>query len=441
MTQPALPNHRNIEMLPLGVLRPNSKNPRTHSQKQLQQIAAAIKRFGFLVPIIIDHDNNIVAGHGRWEASRTLKLGEVPCIRVAFVTEADRRAFALADNRIAELAGWDKNLLSFELEYLLDNDYDIGITGFDLSDIDFTIGSPAQINEPEQVELPAKYACAVSRAGDLWHIGPHKLYCGSSLETSSFETLLGSDQAGMVFSDPPYNVPISGHVSGLGKVQHREFAQASGEMTSGEFTLFLRSCFKLCVLFSRSGSIHFQCMDWRHIREMLDGADGVYTQYKQLLVWAKDNAGMGTFFRSQHELIFAFKSGKAKHINNFGLGETGRYRTNVLQYAGANMFRKGRDTDLADHPTVKPSALVADLILDCSNPGDIILDPFCGSGTTLIAAHHSRRIGAGIEIDPLYVDTAMRRLEAASGLKPVHSDGRSFEEVATGRKNTQNGDK
>jgi DNA modification methylase len=237
----------------------------------------------------------------------------------------------------------------------------------------------------------------------------------------------------MVFSDPPYNVKIDSNVSGLGTVRHREFAEASGEMTAAEFIAFLRTVFRNCVRFSVDGSIHYQCMDWRHMREMLDAADGVYDQLKQLIVWSKDNASMGTFYRSQHELLFVFKADRGRHINNFGLGEKGRYRTNVWTYAGANSFRKGRAQDLADHPTVKPQALVADAILDCSNRGDLILDPFSGSGTTLVAAHRTGRLGAAIELDPLYVDTNLRRLAAASGLIPVHADGRTFEVVAAER--------
>ncbi len=427
MTEGTIPNHPHIELLERSSLKPNPKNPRTHSQKQLQQIGASINQFGFIVPIIIDDDNNIVAGHGRWAASKA--LGHVPVIRVKFISEADRRAFALAENRIAEQAGWDKDLLSCELEYLLEHDYNIEITGFNLSDIDFSIGGEQEKEKPEEVELPDPDEVAVSQLGDLWHIGPHRLYCGSSHVSNSYEVLLGEDRASMIFADPPYNVPITGHVSGLGKHKHREFAHASGEMNQSEFTQFLRGVFKQCVMFSSSGSIHFQCMDWRHVREILDAADGVYAQFKQMLVWVKDNAGMGSFYRSQHELIFAFKSGKAKHINNFGLGETGRYRTNVVNYAGANTFRKGRDADLASHPTVKPTALVADLILDCSKSGDIILDPFCGSGTTLLAAQRTKRIGAAIEIDPLYVDTALKRLSDAMGIEVMHADGRDFKQV------------
>ena len=425
--------HPNIEMLRPSALKPNPRNARTHSAKQITQIGASIRRFGFAVPIVIDGDNMIAAGHGRWLAAKQLDLKEVPVIRLAFVTDEDRRAFALAENRIAELSGWDDKLLTEELTILFEGGYELEITGFTTADLDLSVPAMAKSEKPERVDLPDPSVEAVTRTGDLWLIGPHRLYAGSSLDASSYETLLGGDRAAMVFSDPPYNVPIDGHVSGLGRVRHREFAQASGEMSQGEFTMFLRTVFRHCVTFSARASIHYQCMDWRHTREIIDAADGVYDEHKQLLVWMKDNAGMGAFYRSQHELIFVFKAGRGKHINNFGLGETGRYRTNILKYAGANTFRKGRKEDLEAHATVKPTALVADLILDCSNKGDLILDPFSGSGTTLLSAHVTGRRGAAIEIDPLYVDTAIARLTKVSGLEARHADGRSFDEVATQR--------
>jgi DNA modification methylase len=429
---PLSPNHPHIELVKRDTLTPNPNNPRRHSAKQILQIAASIDRFGFVVPIICDDDGLIVAGAGRWAAAALRGIDEVPVIRVRFLSEADRRAFALADNRLSELSDWDDTLLKAELGFLFANEYDLDVTGFALADLDFTIAGDNNDAEPP-VELPDPGAVAVSREGDLWLIGPHRLYCGNARAPESYEALLGDERAAMVFADPPYNVKIDKNVSGLGASWHREFAEASGEMTPAEFTALLRIVFRNCVRFSTNGSIHYHCMDWRHIREMLDAADGVYDAFKQLVVWAKDNAGMGTFYRSQHELVFVFKAGRGRHTNNFGLGETGRYRTNVWTYAGANSFRRGRAQDLADHPTVKPHALVADAILDCSNRGDLILDPFSGSGTTLLAAHRTKRRGTAIELDPLYVDIGLRRLAAATGLNPVHADGRTFDAVAADR--------
>ncbi len=425
--------HPQIALVSISALRTNPRNARKHPAKQIEQLAAAIDKFGWLVPIITDETGMIVAGHGRLEAAKALKLKEVPTIRAEFLTDADRRAFILAENRIAQLAGWDSELLNEELSYFLDIGYDLEITGFTVANIDFAIDAAAQT--PEQVELPDPAIEAVSRSGDLWQIGQHRLYNGDALEVASYEALLGGETADMVFADPPYNVPIAGHVSGLGKKIHREFAQASGEMTKGQFTGFLRGVFRNLARFSQAASIHYHCMDWRHMREMLDAADGVYSQFKQLVVWNKGQGAMGTFYRSQHELVFVFKSGSGRHINNFGLGEKGRVRTNVWDYAGANTFRKGRAKDLEDHPTVKPTAMVLDAIRDCSHRGDLILDPFCGSGTTLIAAHRAGRRGAGIELDPVYVDVALRRMRDASGLEAVLAgDGRTFTEIAAERR-------
>ena len=427
--------HPKIELLATSSLKPNPRNTRTHSGKQISQIASSIEQFGWLVPIIVDDSNMIAAGHGRWLAAKKLGLSEVPVIRAKFVSDADRRAFALAENRIADLSNWDEDLLAEELTILFEEGYDLQIAGFDTSDLDFAIVEPEPEDAESSVEHPILTGNAVTQVGDLWGSGPHRLYCGDARDVKSWEVLLGDERASLVFADPPYNVPIDGHVSGNGRNTHREFVMGAGEMSPAEFTTFLRTIFRNCVRFSCDGSIHYHCMDWRHTRELLDAADGVYSEHKQLVVWKKDNGGQGAFYRSQHELVFVFKSGKAKHINNFGLGETGRYRTNVVEYAGANTFRKGRDADLAAHSTVKPTALVADFLLDCSNRGDLVVDPCLGSGTTLLAAHRTGRRGAGIELDPGYADTALARLRALTGIEPILiGDGRGFDEIATERK-------
>jgi len=431
-------NHPRVEMVATTSLNPNPRNARTHTEKQIAQIAASIERFGFLVPIVTDNANIIMAGHARHEAAGKLGMSEVPVIRAEFLTDADRRAFVLAENRLAQLSGWDEKLLAEELEILFEGGYDLEIAGFSIADLDLAIPEDKAGQPAEEVELPDPAARAVTRPGDLWQIGKQSIFCGDARDVASWEALLGDERAALVFCDPPYNVPIDGFVSGNGRNRHREFVMGAGEMSPSEFTAFLRAIFRLCVRFSKSGSIHYHFMDWRHIRELLDAADGVYSEHKQLIVWDKGVGGQGAFYRSQHELVFVFKAGKAKHTNNFGLGETGRYRTNVVEYPGANSFRKGRARDLADHSTIKPTALVADFLLDCSNRGDLVVDPCLGSGTTLIAAHRTGRRGAGIEIDPLYVDTALERLLAVSGLTPVlASDGRSFDEVAAERLATE----
>lgn len=241
----------------------------------------------------------------------------------------------------------------------------------------------------------------------------------------------------MVFADPPYNVQISSIV-GRGKIKHREFASASGEMSPEEFEAFLVKTLSLTVQYSRVGSIHYICMDWRHLSEALAAGKQVYTEFKNLVVWAKTNAGQGSFYRSQHELILVFKNGEAPHQNNIELGRHGRSRSNVWTYAGVNTFRAGRLDELSIHPTVKPVGLVADAMRDCSRRGDIILDPFMGSGTTILAAERVGRRGYGLEIDPLYVDAAIRRWQDFTKRDAVlKATGQTFDEVAVGRSSTK----
>jgi DNA modification methylase len=237
-------------------------------------------------------------------------------------------------------------------------------------------------------------------------------------------------EAEFVFTDPPYNVAIDGHVCGLGRVRHREFAMGCGEMSEAEFTAFLKAVFALLAENSVEGSIHQICMDWRHIWEMLGAGRTVYSELKNLCVWNKTNAGMGSFYRSKHELVFVWKAGTAAHLNNFELGQHGRHRTNVWDYAGVNTMRAGRLQELAMHPTVKPTALVADAIKDCSRRGGLVLDPFGGSGTTLIAAERTGRKARALEIDPSYVDVAVRRWQAYAGKSAVLAgSGETFETI------------
>lgn len=422
-------NHPKLELLSITSLRSSPHNARKHSPKQIEQLISSLRRFGFRGAILIDEDDTIVAGHALVEAAKIAGHTEIPVIRSHFMSEAERRAFALAHNRLAELSEWDDAKLQTELNFLFEQELGIEGTGFELKDLDFTIGDSAEESDTP-VELPAADSKAVSRLGDLWHIGPHRLYCGDARDAASFERLMNDELATLVFGDLPYNVPVNGHVRGNGQHRFDEFAEASGEMSPAEFTAFLRAIFRNCARFSSDGSIHYQCMDFRHLREILDAADGVYSQFKQLVVWVKPNGGQGAFMRSRHELVLVFKSGRAPHVNNIGLK---RYRTNVVEYPGASGFHRGRDADLAAHATVKPTALIADFLLDCSNRGDLVLDPTVGSGSLLLAAHRTGRRGAGIEISPAYADTAVNRLAKMSDLVPVLEDGRSFGEVAADR--------
>jgi DNA modification methylase len=426
--------HRKLAIAyqPTSELTPRSNNPRTHSKKQIAQISNAIRRFGFTNPVLVDDDNGVIAGHGRLEAAKSIGLSEVPTVRLSDLSEAEIRAYVIADNKLAENAGWDRELLGLELRYLteLDIDLDVTVTGFELPEIDLLIGElTAGDDDPADAVVTVSAGPPVTRPGDVWRIGGHRLTCGDSTTAATYQALLGEDRAQLVFTDPPYNVPISGHVGGLGAIQHREFAMASGEMSPAEFTAFLKSVFSHLATFSMDGSIHFQCMDWRHVGEILAAGTAAYTDLKNICVWAKNNGGMGSLYRSQHEFVFVFKSGKAPHINNVELGKYGRYRTNVWSYAGVNGFGEDRG-DLNLHPTVKPVAMVADAIRDCSHRKGIVLDAFVGSGTTLIAAERAGRRGYGIEIDPAYCDVTIRRLRAVCGLDAVlEATGQRFAEA------------
>lgn len=404
-------------------LKPRLKNPRTHTPRQIKQIAASITEFGFINPVLIDGSDGIVAGHARVAAAISIGITDVPTVRVDHLSPTQIRAYVIADNRLAEKAGWDPALLALELQELsIQPNFDVTVTGFEMAEIDLIIDE-ARDSEPDEADIIPEIdrsLPALSRPGDCWRIGDHLILCGDALKPESYKRLLDGKRAQMVFTDPPYNVRIAGNVSGLGKARHREFAVASGEMSAHEFTNFLRSAIRHLVDFSSDGSIHFICMDWRHIRELANAADDAYTELKNICVWSKTNAGMGSLYRSAHEFIFVYKNGRAKHINNVELGRFGRSRTNVWQYAGMNSFGKDRDATLAGHPTPKPLAMVGDAILDCSKRGGIVLDAFAGSGTTLLAAERTGRRGCGIELDPHYVDLIIKRFKEVYGLEAIH---------------------
>jgi DNA modification methylase len=429
-----------IEYVQPGDLKPFGRNARLHSRKQIRQIADSIVTFGFTNPILIDHENMILGGHGRVAAAALLALANVPCVRIETMTREQKRAYVLADNKLALNAGWDEELLAEELKGLLEIelDFDVGVTGFSIPEIDGLIEglAPEEPGDPAKDLLPAiPKGPSVARCGDLWQLGPHRLICGSALEPQSYLALMASERAEMVFTDPPYNVPISGHVGGSGAIKHREFIMASGEMTSNEFTAFLQKGFENLAAHSIDGSIHFVCMDWRHMSELTAAAKPVLGDPKNLCVWVKDNGGMGTFYRSRHELIFAFKNGSAPHLNNFELGQHGRYRTNVWQYRGVNTLKTGRLDELSLHPTVKPVAMIADAIKDVSGRKGIVLDPFGGSGSTLIAAHKTGRRGYLVELDPIYVDCIICRWQAyAKDDAVLATSGEIFDDVSKRRK-------
>jgi DNA modification methylase len=414
---------------PIAELKLDPKNPRTHSQHQIDQIACSIQAFGFCVPVLIDRHGRVIAGHGRVLACQQLGWREVPTICLEHLTEAQARAFMLADNKLTENSSWDEQLLGEQLKFLaeVDLDFSLEATGFELAEIDMWIeglaSAPDGKEDPADAVPETTEGPPVSQTGDLWILGPHRLVCGNALEEACYHVLMNRKRAAMVITDVPYNVPIEGHVSGNGRVRHKDFMMASGEMSEAEFTSFLLKACTLLARYSMEGSIHFLHMDWRHLQELLAAGRQVYSELKNVCVWVKDNAGLGSFYRSQHELILVYKKGTAAHHNNIQLGRFGRSRSNIWRYPGANSFARSTEEGnlLALHPTVKPVALVADAIMDASGRGDLVLDAFLGSGTTVIAAERTGRICYGIEIDPRYVDTAIRRWQTWTGQKARHA--------------------
>ena len=428
---PLLPARQPLtfECVPIERIKSSPHNARQHTSKQISKLARSIQKFGFVSPAVIDEDGTLLCGHARVEAARRLGMRTIPAVRTCHLSESDKRAFIIADNRLAELASWDQRGLARELHFLseLDIDYDFSALGFDTAEIDFILEGIDEASDRADALPKAMDLSPVSRLGDLWLLGDHRLCCGNALESDSYLALLGNDRAQMVFTDPPYNVRIDGHAGGSGAIKHREFPMASGEMSDDEFVGFLTGSFKQIATFSEDGAICFACMDWRHTEHLLKASRGL--ALKNICVWVKNNAGMGSLYRSQHELIFVLKNGAANHINNVELGKHGRSRTNVWEYRGLSSFGRDRDDQLNSHPTVKPVALVADAIKDCSRRGDVILDPFGGSGTTLIAAEKTKRRAVLIELDPVYVDLSVRRWEAYSGGAAVCArSGKTFAE-------------
>lgn len=433
-------NHLEVVPRRIADLIQDPNNPRVHSKEQIGKLANSIRSLGFCVPILVDQHNRVIAGHGRILAALTLNLSTIPTIRLDHLTDAQATALKIADNRLIELGTWNRKLLAEQFQALMavNLDFDLDVTGFETPEIDLLIEglAPAAPSKADAADtIPAEVAGPpVSHAGDLWLLGPHRIMCGNALEEGAYASLMGDQRAAMVFTDPPYNVPIEGHASGLGKVQHQNFVMASGELTEAEFTTFLLTACRLLTRYSRTGSLHFLCMDWRHLWELLSAGRQVYAELKNLCVWAKDQPGMGSLYRSQHELIAVFKHGTGRHRNHVQLGKFGRSRSNVWRYPSATAFSRATDEGhlLSLHPTVKPVQLVADALLDCSRRDEIVLDPFVGSGTTVIAAQRTGRVCYGLELDPHYVDVIIRRWQAYTGDRARHAvSGKPFDQQPT----------
>lgn len=413
-----------IQNMAVSDIRPYQNNSKQHSEKQVQQIAQSIQQFGFNNPLLIDADGEIIAGHGRYLAAKLLKLESVPVIRLEHLSNSQKRAFRIADNKISENGGgWDLELLKVELKDLeLNADFDIQITGFDTIDVDVMLSEKPQKAKTTDKENAVPYISddeVITVTGDLWLIGDHRLLCGSSLDEKNYEILMDGNLADIVSQDPPYNLS-SKSIGSSGKTKHADFQMAAGEMTPTEFTKFLTDNFALCSKYAKKTALSYQWMDWRHCREILDAGEKSFGALVNLCVWKKPTGGMGKLYRSQHELCFVFSNGDKHYIDNVELGKHGRYRTNCWEYGAVGGFGAHKN-DLKLHPTVKPYEMIKDILLDASPRNGIVLDTFMGSGTSLIAAQKAKRVCYGMELEPKYVDTALRRMLDLFGIDAIHA--------------------
>ena len=427
------PASREVELVPIDILIPDIENAREHSRSQIKQIARSIEAFGFNVPILVDANHRVVAGHGRLSALQFLGRTEAPIIRLDHLTSAQARAFSIADNRASDTSSFNERQLAINLKMLaeISLDFDIEAVGFTMGEIDMKIEGLDNLGPegPDPNDEPPPAGPSICKPGDLWRLGEHLIVCASSLDSSAYARLLDGDRVSAVFADPPYNVPIDGHVSGKGKRKHRDFASAVGEMDGPEFTTFLTTACRLAAEHSCDGAVQFWCMDWRHIRHLLAAGGAAFDELLNICVWVKNNGGMGSLYRSSHELVAVFRKGAVSHRNNVQLGRFGRNRTNVWSYPGANSFlRTAEDADLlALHPTPKPVAMVADALLDVTARRDLVLDSFLGSGASLLGCERIGRRCRGIELDPLYVDLCIRRWQRLTGDDAIlASTGESF---------------
>ncbi len=421
---PGLSSRLSVTYRAVGGLVPDPRNARTHSKRQIEQLKASIEAFGFTNPILADPEGHIIAGHGRLQAARAMGFTEVPTIILSGLSETQKRALRIADNKIALNAGWDLEILQQEMGELasIDVDIDPTLTGFSTGEIDVILSSAA---DPDDEVIPALPATPRTKPGDIWILGEHRVGCGDGRDAGFLQRVIGDGvRIDAAFLDPPYNVRIGGNAVNIGGrpvasgTQHREFAMASGEMSETEFRSFLTDTLGAAARCSRNGAVHFVCMDWRHMDSVSAVGSTIYGERLNLCVWNKSNAGMGSLYRSKHELVFVYRVGTAPHLNMVELGKHGRNRTNVWDYPSVNSMRGSRREDLALHPTVKPTGLVADAIQDVTRRGDLVLDLFLGSGTTLLAADRTERRFRGVDIDPAYVDVAIERWSARTGLEP-----------------------
>ena len=431
-----------IEYVPITSLIRNPRNARTHSKKQIREIGLSIQKFGFNGAVLVDEDSVILAGHGRLSGAEWAGHTMVPALRIEHLSEAQKRAYVIADNKLAEKAGWDPEILAIELGELAvllpEIDLDITITGFDIGEIDqiFADRAVAPMPKSDEIEesIPDPPLRPVTRRGDLWRLGEHRVGCGDARETDDIDRLMQGDKARVAFLDPPHDIPIHGHVQSRSPVQHEEFAFAPGERAELGFIAFLKEALSQATRVSENGALHYTCTDWRHSAELLSATKGCYSSLVDVCIWVKANPEPGSLYGSQYECVFVFKVGENPYRNAVERGRHGRNRSNVWHYGSVNPFKAGSREVPARHRTVKPVALVADAMRDCTVKGEIVLDAFLGAGTTLMAAERTGRRCRGLEYEPKYVDVAIKRWQAWTKSEAVcATTGKTFDEIAAER--------
>lgn len=423
-----------LEYVDIKMLQAYERQLRRHTADKIRRLAKFIETSGIIIPLVVDKEGFVILGNARLAALKHLGLDSIPVIRVTHLDETMIRALILADNQFTLNAEWYKEVLREELTYLAPLVTEIGLElvdlGFETPQLDMIVGEQDAVG-PDEL-LAADNTPPITQKGQIWLMNQHRLACGDAREEGVYIALMGDERAEMIFGDLPYNVPISGHVCGNGAIQHPEFVMGAGEMSPDQFIAFMTSIFTMLRKFSTDGSVHMQCMDWRHSLEILTAARNAGYTYLNMACWVKHTGGMGSFYRSQHELVHIFRSGAGKHINNIMLGKFGRNRTNVWEYDGANSFKANRKGDLALHSTTKPVDMVAEAIKDCSNRNGLVLDPCGGGGTTLIAAERTGRIARLIELDPRYCDVIVRRWQQCTGRRAVlATTGQAFNDLST----------
>ncbi len=418
--------------VPIEQLQPAKRRARKPGKDHLANVMKCLRELGQVSPILIDRDHRIVDGHIVVEALRQLAATHVVAVPLDHLNEEQVRLVRIALNKLAEGSTWELEELRAELGELQLAGYDLTNAGFTLPELDIILQPPTEgggIAVNDAVEEPP--AEPVSRPGDLWLLGPHRLLCGDALVAQSYASILGEEKAAACFTDCPWNIPIEGFVSGLGVKKHKNFKMAAGEMSAEAFQEFVDTFSRLIAEHLEDGGVVYSCIDWRSHDRIVLGGERAGLKHINTIVWNKGSGGMGGLYRSAHELIPLLCKGKTSKTNNVELGRHGRDRTNVWNYPGANRPGSSAAQALKHHPTPKPVEMVEDALFDVTRRGELVLDPFMGSGTTLLAAEQSGRIAVGIELDPAYVDVCGRRWQEMTGEDAVNvHTRRTFNETA-----------